>query len=855
MISRNFLRTVLLGDVHNTANLDDLLRSATRALGLGLRLALTAIALATVAAAQLTATPPAPNAQSAYVGDSVSFTVNVSGQQGPVTYIWQFSVNGAPYTPLNDGLQASGSTIAGSSTPTLLITNAQVGDTGRFRCLVSDSISNINSGPGTLTVAVPPLPTVPPPGDVAVGLGNTATFMVNATGHGPLLYQWQVSIPAGVTFVNVSEGGRFSGSTTATLQITSTQFSDAGWYRCLVTNAGGTANSGRATLTVSSTLPAPLNFQATAVSPNEIDLSWNNSDPTVTDYVLMRQSGSGAYIQLTTLSPASVHSYSDAGLTPATLYNYQLFAQSAAGNSPNSTASATTASGPPAPTHINATPISPTQIDVTWTNPPGNFTIHVEQKKANTPPFVEIGTVDTSAPPIFHAVNLEVATTYFYQVRAQDAAGNFSPYSTLAITSTLVPAPTNLYATSSTAPVIDLQWTNPFNGYTALHLYQNGPGDLVRSLVKDLPGNATSYEFAPALPNTSYSFALQAEVSGKLSAFTADFVVTARSKITIFFIHGLGQRGGDLDSLAQMVQGAIDPAGKNYIFDAGFDWSRCTQSHRVPFPPTPVGEDGPVGPNIPPIPGAPNSCPNSCNVSDGAFDLAAYIASRNPPGDIFIVAYSLGGNVARDMIEGQTGAHIGPPSRRLLGLITLATPNNGYPYEYPWDNFGICDGLGKEIASDIRTSPANYPYSNYIPSINANWLAGPLGGAGYQPFPWLAAAGTFCKSPIRFPDSTQNGCPAGSSNDGIVCADSALMGVSGGNFNRPTSFFAGDDYSHSSERNPAAQLLIFDQNSNGDYSAFYNGNCSMPDHISIWNPAANTLLGQQIVHFIQANTP
>jgi hypothetical protein len=867
MMSCNFLRTVLLGNTRNITNLDNLLRSGTRGLGLGLRLALIPIALTTVAAAQLAATAPSPNTQSAYAGDSVSFTVSVSGQQGAVSYDWQFSVNGAPYTPLSDGLQASGSTVSGSLTPTLSITNSQVGDTGRFRCLVTDSIGAANSGPGSLTVTVPPLPTVPPPGNVAVAAGNTATFMVGASGYGLLHYQWQVSIPAGVTFGNVTEGGRFSGSTTATLQITNTQFSDAGWYRCLVTNAGGTANSGRATLTVSSALPTPGNFQATVISPNEIDLSWSFSDPTVTDFVLQRQDAGGAYNQLATVS-ASTRSYIDAGLIPGTLYSYQLYAHSAAGNSSSTAASATTSPGPPAPTHINAIPISPTQIDVTWTNPPGNFTISVEQKKANNPPFGVIGTVDTSAPPIFHAMNLEVATTYFYQVRAKDAAGNFSPYSTLAITSTLVPVPTNLHATSSVAPVIDLQWTNPFNGYTKLHLYQNGPNDLVRIALPDLSGDATSYGFTGALPNTTYSFALQAEVLGKLSAFTADFVVTARSKITIFFVHGTGQGGGDLDGLAAAVQSSIDPNGNTYIFDSGFDWSRCTKTggihQRFPLTPLPAGEDQGVVPPPPPlpffplIPGfPPNPCPNNCVVSAGAENLAKYIASKNPPGDVFIVAYSLGGNVARDMIEGQQGSGIGKPGRKLLGLVTLGTGNNGYPYEYPWDNAAVCDGIAKEIASDLRSSPANYPYNGqYIQSINTNWVKGLLGGAGYQTFSWMAAAGTFCKSPIRFPDSTQNGCPAGSSNDGIVCADSALFtGVPGGSFNRPTTIFASDLYSHTADNDPITQFFVFDTNSNGDRSAFYNGHCNMPDHISLWNPGAGSSLAQQLANFIQANTP
>ncbi|MGC2696179.1 MAG: immunoglobulin domain-containing protein [Candidatus Angelobacter sp.] len=1070
MMSCNFLRMVLLGNARNIAKLDNILRSGLRAFRFGLGLALTAIALTTVAASQLTATPPLPNTASVYVGDTTSFAVTASGQQGAVAYIWQFSINGAPYVPLNDGLQASGSTISGSSSSTLVITSAQSSDTGRYRCLVSDSASNINSGPASLTVTLPPLPNITtPPSDQTVVDLNPANFTVSAEpAQTKLTYQWQVSSPAGVTFINVNEDGvRILGSTKATLQIAKVQLSDAGWYRCLVTDAAGTTNSGRATLatlasppanltttavsstgvnvtwtntdisapyvvierqtlapatptafallveaaaqtasyqdllaspqttynyrayaiyaidavsgthaysnqssatTMAPTLPptgflatpatstqinlswgnqdptanqliierqalttgagtpfvqiaslpgqytayqdtnngtglpvqtafnyrayavsprgnsvysntsetttlapppTPLSFQATDVSSNEIDLSWNNSDPTVQSYVIERQAVGGVYSQIATVAPVSNHSYHDTTVMPATQYNYRMYAQSPTGASAyTDPVSATTVPAPPTPTHIDAIPVSATQIDVSWKNPPGNFTIQIERKKAENPPFGEIGTVDTSAPPIFHDQHLDPATTYFYQVRACDAAGSCSPYSTLAITSTLVPSPTNLSSTGHTAPAIELQWTNAFNGYTKLHLYQNGPNDLVRFLVADLAGNATSYTFDVALPNTSYSFTLQAEVSGKLSAFTSDLVVTAQGQVTIFFVHGTGQGGGDLDGLAAAVQSSIDPNGNTYIFDAGFDWSRCTKTGGIHqrFPPTPLpaGEDLGVVPPPPPlpffplIPGfPPNPCPNDCVVTAGAVNLAKYIASKNPPGDVFIIAYSLGGNVARDMIEGQPGSHIGTPGHKLLGLVTLGTGNNGYPYEYPWDNAAICDGIAKEIASDTRTSPASYPYNGqYIQSINNNWLASPLGGAGYQSFPWLVAAGTFCKSPIRFPDSTQNGCSAGSSNDGIVCADSALLnGVPGGNFNRPTSIFASDLYSHTADNDPITQFFVFDENSNGDRSAFYNGHCNMPDHMSLWNPGAGSSLAQQLANFIQANTP
>ena len=878
MRSRNSLRKILAANASNTGRLDDPQFGPGPAaiFRFTIGLALCAIILTSAAAAQLSISPPMQNTQNVNAGATPTFTVIVSGGSGSPFLAWQFLSSGSsgPFVSLSDGPQASGSTISGSSTTTLVISNVQPGDAGKYRCLISNTMggvtTNLNSGPGYLSVTtgLPFTVTAPYPTPQSAQAGTPVSFEADVSGQSGILNRsWQFSpSPANPTYVSLTDGLQASGSTIVgsalpILQIANAQGSDSGRYRQLVSDSVATPasalNSGPGNLTVT-TLPPPSppqNFQATAVSSGEIDLSWNNSDPTVTSYVVQRQAANGTYTQLATV-PASTHSYNDVGLSPATQYTYSIYSQSATGNSSAVFASATTLSGPPAPTHINATAISPTQIDVSWQDPPaGSFSsIHVEQHPAEHPPFRDIGTVSASAPPVFHDQGLTPATTYFYQVRSQDAAGNFSAYSTLAITSTLVPVPTNLSSTVHTAPLIDLQWTNPFNGYTALHLYQNGPNDLVRFLVADLPGNATSYEFNVALPNTTYSFTLQAEVSGKLSAFTSDLVVTAIGKVTIFFVHGLGQAGGDLDSLARTVEASIDPDGLNYNFDSGFDWSRCTQSSRIPYPPVPLGEDGPVGPNNPPIPGAPNRCPNKCNVSDGAYDLASYIARQNPPGDVFIVAYSLGGNVARDMIEGQTGSGIGMPSRKLLGLVTLATPNNGYPYEYPWDNWGVCDGLGKEIASDIRTSPANYPYSPYIPSINTNWFASPLGGAGYQAFPWLVAAGTFCKSPIRFPDSTQNGCPAGSSNDGIVCTDSALIDdFPGGSFNRPTSTFSSDAYSHTAVNDFEAQLLGY--LNGGNKSAFYGGNCDMRQYISIFDPPLGSTVAQQIANFIKANTP
>jgi hypothetical protein len=187
------------------------------------RLLLAAFLLVLVAsvlhAAVPTVTAPTPSPQTIFAGATASFSVTASGT-GPFTYAWQYSNGGA------FGTLANGGRIAGATSATLQITNTQTSDTGNYRCLVSNASGQSNSGPGVLTVNLPPPPTVTSPGNQTVIQGNTASFSVTASGTGPFSYFWQYS--NGGAFTTLSNGGRISGATAATLQITSTQTSDAG---------------------------------------------------------------------------------------------------------------------------------------------------------------------------------------------------------------------------------------------------------------------------------------------------------------------------------------------------------------------------------------------------------------------------------------------------------------------------------------------------------------------------------------------------------------------------------------------------------------------------------------------------
>src|ERR1041385_8746050 len=76
--------------------------------------------------------------------------------------------------------------------------------------------------------------------------GGRATFRVKATGVVPFAYQWQKN------GVNLVDGANISGSTNATLNISTVSAPDAGNYSVVVSNAGGFTTSTIAPLAVTS---------------------------------------------------------------------------------------------------------------------------------------------------------------------------------------------------------------------------------------------------------------------------------------------------------------------------------------------------------------------------------------------------------------------------------------------------------------------------------------------------------------------------------------------------------------------------------------------------------------------------
>lgn len=173
-----------------------------------------------------------PLSQSAVLTSNASFSAAAAGT-GPLGFQWYF--NGAPLT--------DGGGISGSATTNLNISNVQTDEAGPYVLVATNPFSSAASATATLTVLTPPVITVEP-GSQTVSIGGTAVFSLTATGTAPLAYQWQEN------GTNLSDGGRISGSATATLTISNAQMSDIGNYGALVSNAYGTNASTAASLSV-----------------------------------------------------------------------------------------------------------------------------------------------------------------------------------------------------------------------------------------------------------------------------------------------------------------------------------------------------------------------------------------------------------------------------------------------------------------------------------------------------------------------------------------------------------------------------------------------------------------------------
>ena len=105
-----------------------------------------------------------------------------------------------------------------------------------------------DSAAATLTSSMPSVGFQP--GNKTVESGATASFTSGALGCPAPTYKWQRMAKGSSSWADLSDGGAYSGTTTATLSVTTTASMSGDQFRLVATNTNGNINSNAATLTV-----------------------------------------------------------------------------------------------------------------------------------------------------------------------------------------------------------------------------------------------------------------------------------------------------------------------------------------------------------------------------------------------------------------------------------------------------------------------------------------------------------------------------------------------------------------------------------------------------------------------------
>jgi hypothetical protein len=180
---------------------------------------------------------------------------------------------------------------------------------------------------------------------------------------------------------------------------------------------------------------SPSGLNANAASETRIDLDWADNSGDESGFELERSLDGASWSLVATLA-ANTTSHADTGLAASTLYYYRVRAHNSAGTSGwSNTANAQTQAPPlppAAPDPLTATPLSGSEIDLSWTNVANEDGYRIE-RSADGVSYALIASPQADATG-YSDNGLSPATTYYYRVTAFNSGGDSAPASAMADT-------------------------------------------------------------------------------------------------------------------------------------------------------------------------------------------------------------------------------------------------------------------------------------------------------------------------------------------------------------------------------------------------------------------------------------
>lgn len=197
-------------------------------------------------------------------------------------------------------------------------------------------------------------------------------------------------------------------------------------FRIVSYNSSGESDSSNeATVTTPLAVPAPPStLEAAAISSSRINLTWVDNSSNEAGFKIYRRTASSSAWSSIGSVEANVNSFQNLGLDPSITYSYRVTAWNSGGESSASNeVSATTPSlngeaAPTAPSGLQGTAISTSQVSLAWVDTSTNETGFLIQRRAGAND--SWTTVGTTPPNTTTFVNSELLsnTTYSFRIRA-----------------------------------------------------------------------------------------------------------------------------------------------------------------------------------------------------------------------------------------------------------------------------------------------------------------------------------------------------------------------------------------------------------------------------------------------------
>jgi hypothetical protein len=268
----------------------------------------------------------------------------------------------------------------------------------------------------------------------------------------------------------------------------------------------------------------------TPASGTELDLTWTDNAFNETGYEVWRSISGQTSVRIAQL-PANTVSYIDGGLSQGTAYSYFVRAVNSAGSADSNTVDSAPPNSPITPTGAAVAYLSPTEVDLQWTDNANNETGYKVLRRINNADFAQIG----SLPPdstTYHDTTVQPGISYDYHIQAYNIAG-YSDFAGVSITTPLQSqylaylAP---YHLTDTSPAAD-----PDNvGVPNLLVYAFNLNPTVSAAsglpVISIQGGYLAITFVQRTPPTDLNYTVQ--VSGDLITWNSGSANTTPMSVT-----------------------------------------------------------------------------------------------------------------------------------------------------------------------------------------------------------------------------------------------------------------------------------------------------------------------------------